>query len=166
MDWICLHIHEKMLQIGFKPNPKSKNKNRISGGVEVRHVIKPIPHPSITVAKKITEDIEWQRSVILEDRAIQFLKFGFHHNEVIRALQKFQDDIDTDRNLFTNRPGNPLDYHAVLRQLLENLEIKATIENGESKGLLSPGITGDITAVDDESLQLEMEQEREALSAI
>ena len=57
MDWLCLHLAEDELTKGFKPNPNTTSPIILMGTGRT----KPIPHPSISVAKKITTDRDWQK---------------------------------------------------------------------------------------------------------
>lgn len=52
---------------------------------------KTILHPSITVATNLTDDVDWRRQTAREERAVQFLKLGFVHADIVAALLERTD---------------------------------------------------------------------------
>ena len=95
MDWLCLHLTEDELTRGFQPNksPPKINKSLVSkSGIPlVGSNIRAIPHPSISVAKSITSDKEWARTIRIQEKVVSFLRLGFHHAEASTACE--EDDV-------------------------------------------------------------------------
>jgi RWD domain len=110
MDWLCLHLSETELEDGFRRRKKHdgltnfESKNRVVNASRTTKY-KAIPHPSISIIAPNTttstvhdhDNAAWTRQAALEDRAIQFLKFGFEHAEIVHALQQQpQGFLDND----------------------------------------------------------------------
>ena len=164
MDWMCLHLSEDDLKQGFQRNPdfqpSSGNKQNSSSLTTSKNSIllagtgrtKPIPHPSISVAVKLTEDREWSRMTRLEERVVGFLPLGFLHGEILKVLQQESEDPD-DNDLAT-----AVQNSKILRRLLTVLEEEVlsseTVEDENS------------TVINEEDMQVERNMEKEALLGI
>lgn len=155
MDWLCLHLSESDLELGFLPNPHAQEAKEAGRLLVGTGRTRAIPHPSISVAVKLTEDADWKRRTRLEERAVHFLKLGFAHKEIVEALE--QTDPESDHTTC-----NALDDIKTLRVLLTVLEREAadTAETNSDIGAAAG------EAADDEHCVVERDQEREALSAI
>jgi hypothetical protein len=163
LDWLCLHLSEKDLEAGFKRNKDSMDgKMTMSADSRLRSSSKngtilvgtgatrAIPHPSITVAKKLTDDMEWRKLTRLEERAVGFLRLGFHSAEAMQAC----DDTD-DPNLTTGSKIEAIQDSDTLVLMLSALEKETRGEAAQSG-----------TLVDNTAAAEEREMEREALTAI
>jgi len=157
MDWLCLHLTESYLEQGFRPNPQAqaaKEAGRILVGTGRTRAI---PHPSISVAVKLTEDADWKRRTRLEERAVHYLKLGFTHAEIVAALEQTDPE-----SLHTT--WNALDDIPTLRVLLAALEREASVDASGTG--VAPTVAAEESEEDHEHCVIEREQEREALSAI
>jgi len=81
LDWLCLHLSEADLNDGFQ-------RQNSSSTTITSQRIRPVPHPSISVATRIRDDPNWSRMTRLEDRAGGFLKLGFLYGEIMKALKE------------------------------------------------------------------------------
>jgi len=164
LDWLCLHLTEKELEAGFQRNPGGLEKltagaymknGRGGGGKGIILVgtggTRAIPHPSITVAKKLTEDTEWRKLARLEERVVGFLRLGFLSAEAMQACDKTDSDSSSPF-VEAIRDGK------TLQLLLAALEREVLEDKVQSDFTGSPE--------EKEAAALEREMEREALSAI
>jgi hypothetical protein len=158
-DWLCLHLTEKDLEAGFRRNKTSfynantgrLGDNTFNGATPLgKGATKAIPHPSISVAKKLTEDVEWR----VEERVIGFLRLGFHSAEAMQACE----DTDADFTKAGSKRIEAIQDHKTLRIVLSALE-RETL--GEKAVAAQSG-----TPVDNKGAAAEREMEREALFAI
>jgi hypothetical protein len=155
MDWICLHLTEVELTMGFQVNKRKEKQPLVSktGTLLVGSgLTKAIPHPSISVAKSITSDKEWSRSVRQQERVVGFLRLGFHHAEAIQACEEANENNG-------QATGGPEKDVALLR-LLQMLEQKAV------EGDLPSNNSNALNETDLAYAAEERQQEREALKAI
>ena len=161
MDWLCLHLTEVELTRGFQPN-KNPSKQQQSSTLLISKSgiplvgsgsIKAIPHPSISVAKSITSDKEWTRSVRIQERIVGFVRLGFHHHEASQACEARDDYENGDTQ-------KPVDDPILLRLL-------STLEQGVVGGEdISCSTAESLNPTDLEYAAEEREQELEALKAI
>jgi hypothetical protein len=149
LDWLCLHLSEQDLEAGFKKNTAMAMGARL-GGNNVK--TRAIPHPSISVAKKLTEDLEWRKLTSLEARVVGFLRLGFHSAEAMQACE------DTDSEGMAGSLIEAIQDNKTLRIVLSALE-RETL--GKEALAAQSG-----TPVDNEGAAAEREMEREALLAI
>ena len=108
MDWLCLHLTDDELKTGFRANPKSINRKPTIGGnsgiiLAGTGRTRPIPHPSISVAKPITSDKEWRETLKRQSRKVGFFRLGFHHaeadaacDETVHVSEKVSAEDDED----------------------------------------------------------------------
>ena len=127
LDWLCLHLTPAKIEEGFV------KKNQIA---TVQYRV--MDHPSISLARSLTEDREWQRRTQLEERASAFVRLGFP----FEAAQRHCEGHTNSEN------GDALGDTRVLVALLEQWQY---CDQSESHI---------------EDVELEREQEREALEAI
>lgn len=162
LDWLCLHLTEQQLKAGFMKNRDglaklANNKGAVSNGRGSSTIpttrTHAIPHPSITVAKKLTEDTEWRKLARLEERVVGFLRLGFHSAEAMQACDT-TDLEEGSANLFPEA----LQDSETLRLLLTTLE----------REVLGDGAVVEFsgTSEEEEAAAVEREMEQEALSAI
>lgn len=154
LDWLCLHLNEGELELGLRRNPKLSESASYSGLYGPRKegaaVGRAIPHPSISVAVKLTDDYEWQKQALLDEEAVKFLSLGF----------QYQESLDACRKVGTESVAGveALDNIAVLMLLLEDMERTIWLEAGEQ-----PCNRADYNALTPSEEQVE---EIEALKAI
>jgi hypothetical protein len=168
MDWLCLHLTEAELTQGFRTNKAPPNKKQQSAFVSKSGIplvgakgIKAIPHPSISVAKSITSDKEWTRSVRLQERIIGFVRLGFHHSEASKACQD-QEDQESSEDETIRKP----EKDAALPRLLSMLATQAVTINNAAAASSSSSNNKPLNSTDLEYASEERKQEREALEAI
>lgn len=154
MDWLCLHLADDELRTGFRTNPKSINRKPTIGGksgiiLAGTGRTKPIPHPSISVAKPITSDKEWRETLKRQSRKVGFFRLGFHHAEAEAAC---------DETVHVSEKVSAEDDEDGLRVMLALLE-KATL--GDSLIIEEPS-----NKTDFDFAASEREQEVQALEAI
>ena len=151
IDWLCLHLTEEELARGFLPNANPlSNKSKTT---LLSRTIKAIPHPSISIAKSITSDKEWTKAIKLQQRIVQFVKWGFHHSEASQACEQYplpDDSVPLQ---------SPVDDIA-LPQMLSLLEHNTTDDD------TPPTPPQALNPTDLDYIIEEREQEREALVAI
>jgi hypothetical protein len=155
MDWICLHLTEVELTIGFKINKRKEKQplvSKIGIPLVASGLTKAIPHPSISVAKSITSDKEWSRSVRQQERVVGFLRLGFHHSEATQACE--------DANPTNNQESKGPEQDVALLRLLQILEQHAV------EGFVSGNKSDALNKTDLTYAAEERQQEREALKAI
>jgi hypothetical protein len=116
--------------------------------------IKAIPHPSISVAKSITNK-EWTRSVRIQERIVGFVRLGFHHSEASKVCEEDDDDDDNTSSSSSSIIKKPEDDPVLLRLL--SLLGQAAKDSTNTEPL---------NATDLEYAAEEREQELEALKAI
>jgi hypothetical protein len=149
MDWLCLHLSDEELREGFRVNPESIAKQSPSGILLVGSgKTRPIPHSSISIAKPLTSDREWQESIKREERKVGFLRLGFSSLECERASNPSTD----------NHVKNAEEDEATLRIILALLEAEVLGEGSIRQ--VQP------TEADLELAREELEQEVKALEAI
>jgi hypothetical protein len=156
MDWLCLHLTEEDLALGFRSNvnppPKSKDLSPVA-----TQTIRAIPHPSISVAKSITSDKGWAKAIKLQQRIVGFVRWGFHHSEASQACEA--SPLEDESSL----AAPPPDKDPALLLMLTLLE-QSISSDGEHEGV---GTTPEpLNTTDLEYVTEECEQEREALVAI
>ena len=122
MDWLCLHMNEEELTAGFKTNPNMTSPIILMGTGRT----KPIPHPSISVAPKITSDRDWKRSILIQERVIKFLPLGFLHSETYSTFQDYSSE-----RLEQESSKVAMEDDEALRLLLATLE-RETLETSEN----------------------------------
>lgn len=146
LDWLCLHLTEAELTQGLKPNKTENPKEKIS--IHSKNTnIKVIPHPSISVAKSLTSDKEWSRSIRIQEEILTFVKMGFYHSEASQVCENNTLDYGTNaRN------------DAMIFELLTILESKACDDRSPS--------TDTLHKTDMEYAAEERSQEIEVLRAI
>ena len=149
MDWLCLHLSEYDLNLGFRPNPGAvESQSSFIPRTNIVTKYKAVPHESISVATKLTDDMEWQRSNRLQRRVVDFIKLGFHYKDALTACESVpvsNDDVPAHRDWQT------------LEILLSQLE-QETLGKDED-------VVGEEDD-DHEDAKLDREQELEALAAI
>jgi hypothetical protein len=150
LDWLCLHLDETHLEAGFKKNTTGGSRLNGNSGITLAGTgaTRAIPHSSISVAKKLTEDLEWRKLTSLEERVVGFLRLGFHSAEAMQACE------DTD----TNGQIEAIHDHKTLRIVMSTLE-RETL--GDKATAAQSG-----TPVDNKGAKAEQEMEQEALLAI
>ena len=156
MDWLCLHLEEDELQAGFKTNPNMASPIILMGTGRT----KPIPHPSISVAPKITTDRDWKKSILVQDRILGFQQLGFQHSETYDVFKEY----DLDRlEQESSSPKKAIDDDDALRHLLASLESKILEEDGLGNEALKQQ---QHTQADIDFAAEERESEEQALQAI
>ena len=173
MDWLCLHLSETELEDGFRrqrTHDQSTTNVHTKSTLDTSRVIKykATPHPSISIiaprtaisANKCDRDTSaWTRQAALEDRAIQFLPFGFEHSEIVQALQQQSHlCVNNDRQVdgYPTKNSDPIDDTTILYMLLQSFEEKT----------LQVDARTDMTMKSDVADMEEIEQECEVLLAI
>lgn len=125
MDWLCLHLTEQELNKGFQPNPNPSQKAKDRHN-EPKHTLKAIPHPSISViSNPLLEAKDWARSVRRQERAVAFVRLGFHRSDALAACDATEEADGEDGN--TEQPGSPQDDPALLL-LLSKLRAEAVVD--------------------------------------
>lgn len=154
LDWLCLHLDEKDLEAGFRKNTTSGSRLNGNSGITLAGTgaTRAIPYPSISVAKKLTEDLEWRKLTSLEERVVGFLRLGFHSAEAMQACE----DIDTSAK--TGARIEAIYDNKMLRIVMSALEREIL---GEKALAAQSG-----TQVDNKGATAEREMEQEALLAI
>ena len=172
MDWLCLHLSEPDLQAGFVAQTEAitspAGTTTKTTSRRRRITSKPIPHPSISVATRLTDDVEWRRTTRLEERAVGFLCFGFGHSEIWTALEAEEQPEKMEEDE-TRRLAAAVDDSAVLRRLLVGLEQEVVLlANDETKKSNdeSSSHADQAAGNNDDDIQLERKMEQEALTAI
>lgn len=155
MDWLCLHLAEEELTKGFKPNSNMNSPSILMGSGRT----KPIPHPSISVAPKITTDRDWKKSILIQDKTMKFLPLGFQHSEAYDAFKDY-----TVEQLEKESSTKALNDPVALRLLLHSLE-KETLE-GDGVGSVDATSSEGHTQGDFDYATSERKEEEEALAAI
>jgi len=178
LDWLALHLSEPGLKKGLAPR-KAAAQGPGPGGHQLapRPVIRtiPIPHPSISVATKLTDDEDFKRKALLEERAVGFVQLGFSYADTMRVLEE-QQQQNSPNIVFNDRPdeesseADTLTTKRALREgetlqlLLEALEEEALRQLPESSA--NGGATAEIHDVDEDLIREEREQEKEVLRAV
>ncbi|KAL7580066.1 hypothetical protein ACA910_005051 [Epithemia clementina (nom. ined.)] len=159
MDWLCLHLTEKELDLCFRPNQLTASAEAAPKGTEYPGLpsrvvkYKAIPHASISVATKLTDDLEWQRKNRLERRVLDFIKLGFQYKDALKACGQVPPSND-------DLPA--LQDWQTLTILLETLE-QAMLSTKKQD---MPDVVENVDGRNDEDARMEQEQEIEALSGI
>ena len=126
MDWLCLHLPEEQLNRGFQPNPQADQNTRAGIVPTTPRVVtryKAIPHASISLAPKLTEDVKWQQEYWLQQRVADFVQLGFPEADAWNACRQVS-------NHGTTTPA--LQDWQTLRILLVELE-QQTLTSGQTK---------------------------------
>jgi hypothetical protein len=147
LDWLALHLTEAELKVGFQ--------NQRRPEMEIQAVrTKAIPHPSISVATKLTEDTEFLLTTKLERQAVSFIQLGFPYEDVIEVLKRSASEQ-------TQRLTEALDDTIAIRSLLAMLEREVLTSND-----LSNCTSGSEEVMDDEMSVEERDLEQLALEGI
>ena len=157
MDWLCLHLTEQELTKGFQHN-KTRNMQQSKSMLSKTGIplvgsglTKPIPHPSISVAKSITSDKEWSKMVRQEERISGFVRLGFHPSEAEMACEATSEM--NEQNVLQPQQ-DPALFH-----LISGL-------NGTTAASFTVGDTLDLNETDLVYAAEERAHERQALVAI
>ncbi len=155
IDWLCLHLTEDELKRGFKQKKKNRNLDKLtSKSTTIQDDtgnVKAVSHPSISVAKSISSDQDWQKLFTKESRILSFVRLGFHKAESERAYS------ESDNSTLINSAE---DDSPAIRSLLSILEKEITGKNSDVDH------NNAITAADLDYVASERDQEVEALRAI
>jgi RWD domain len=153
MDWLCLHLAEDELSKGFKPNPNMNSPSILMGSGRTV----PIPHPSISVAPKITNDRDWKKSILVQDKIMKFLPLGFHHAEAYDTFKDYSvEQLEQESNT------KALDDPVSLRMLLGAVEKEVLEQDGnDNDGECQEHTQGDL-----DYAASERKEEEGALAAI
>ena len=157
MDWLCLHLEEEELTAGFKTNPNMTSPIILMGTGRT----KPIPHPSISVAKKITSDRDWKKSILVQEKVMKFLPLGFQNSETYDTFKEY-----TNERLEQESSKAAIDDDEALRLLLTTLERETLEADGNSTSFDSEQLQKEHTQGDLDYAASEREEEEQALAAI
>ena len=156
MDWLCLHLSDQELMAGFKPK-QIKNMHRTHPAGATSGILlagtgrtRPIPHPSISIAKPLTSDMEWRESVRREARKIAFIRLGFSNAEAEAACNETKESPQGTKTCHQDEDA--------IRVMLTKLELDSVDGKQPQEG--------NLTKTDLEFCAEEREQEIEALAAI
>ena len=156
MDWLCLHCEEKELTAGFKMNPAMTSSIILMGTGRTTA----IAHPSISLAKKLTEDRDWTKSILIQEKAVKFLPLGFQHSETYDAFKEYTiERLEQE----SSKTKSAMEDDEALRLLLATLE-REVLEEDQGREIIP--IAKAYTESDLEDATTEREAEEEALEAI
>lgn len=147
VDWLSLHLEEAELTSGFRRNvgPPSGSGKLPLPTTTTTTIYSAVPHPSISVAPRLTEDAAFLRRIRLDERSLGFVQLGFPYTDVISVLEKQSNDA---------RTSEAINDDATLLDLLSKVEAE----------LHRPAL--DVEPVDQGVLLEEREQEMEVLAAV
>lgn len=129
LDWLCLHLTDTELTRGLRPNPNppaTTSGPSKSGSVSLIGSIKAIPHHSISLAKDVTNDKMWGRSLRIQERVLKFVvRLGFHHAEATLACeQTASEDESIDLALAKSPPEEDPALFRLLSTICNNNHCK------------------------------------------
>lgn len=156
LDWLSLHLSASELEAGFKR--RRGHGGALESNRTIRQQVKAIPHPSISVAPKLTENSEILETARLEEQAVGFMQLGFEYADIMEVLKGKTDGDGIEQDA--------LDDEVTLRRLLAMSETKAAENSKTLASDILERVEVSTEEVDILLLQDEREQEKEALSAI
>ena len=156
MDWLCLHCEEKELTAGFKMNPAMTSSIILMGTGRTTA----IPHAKISVAKKLTKDRDWTKSILIQEKAVKFLPLGFQHSETYDTFKEYTIERLEEES---SKTKSAMEDDEALRLLLTTLE-REVLEEDEGREIIPTA--KDHSESDLEDATTEREAEEEALEAI
>ena len=180
MDWLSLHLKESDLRRGFivqKPSRDAATKTFMqSKGLQdhpgLKQTIKAVPHESISLMPKLTETqykketfeamCQWKR----QELSTEFVRMGFHMNEIELAMSAFQEQLNA---LFatvdvSSEKHDTLVLHPV--SILDGVVFKSLIQGVETVDGNASSLDPDLDKEMEEASMLERDQEKEVLEAI
>ena len=181
MDWLSLHLKESELKRGFmvqKPTKDAATKSFLqSKGLQdhpgLKQTIKAVPHESISIMPKLTDTqykketveaiCQWKR----QELSTEFVRIGFHMNEIERVLSAFREQLDEVFESTNDASAETQDTQALHPvSILDGIVFKSLIEGVEAIDPNASSLDSDLDKEMEEASTVEREQEKEVLDAI